>query len=75
MAPHVTAHSAWGVAVYCFFRDYNVTVASGIVVPPALEHKFVAPLSVILNGNGGIVHVINDKGGSSMGKHTVNYVC
>jgi len=78
VAPHVMAHSAWGVAVYCFFRDYNVTVASGIVVPPALEHKFVAPLSVILNGNGGISHVINDKGGSSMnGSSTgiVNYVC
>ena len=70
------AHNAWGVGVYAFFRDYNVTVESGIVCPAALESNFVAPLSVFLNGHGGIRHVINDKGAASDATSgQVNYVC
>jgi len=76
VASHVQSHVAYGVGVYSFFRDHNVTVRSGIVAPPALEPSFVAPLSIFLNGHGEIKHVINDKGGASTaaGKH-VNYVC
>jgi len=76
VAEGVQQHQGWGVGVYAFFRDHNVTVESGIVCPPALESSFVAPLSVFLNGNGGIRHVINDKGGASFGPDTsVHYVC
>ena len=50
----MTTHDAQGVGVYSFFRDHNVTVASGIVCPAALEASFVAPLSVFLNGFGGM---------------------
>ena len=72
----MTTHSGWGVGVYSFFRDHNVAVASGIVAPAALEGSFVHPLSVFLNGNGGIDHVLNDKGAGSFGpKTSVNYVC
>jgi hypothetical protein len=80
VAKNVTQHQGWGVGVYSFFRDHNVTAKSGIVCPPALEKSFVNPLSVFLNGHGGIQHVINDKGGASTegagaGKTAVNYVC
>ena len=37
VAPTVRAHSGWGVGVYAFFKEHNVTVASGIVCPRALE--------------------------------------
>ena len=76
VAPHVKEHGGWGVGVYSFFRDHNVTVQSGIVCPAALEKSFVAPLAVFLNGHGGFRHVLNDKGHASFGPATsVNYVC
>ena len=76
VAKGVLRHAGYGIGVYAYFRDHNVTVASGIVCPPALESSFVAPLSVFLNGNGGIAHVINHKGKASYGPTTtVNYVC
>jgi len=77
VAPGVQAHAGYGVGVYAYFRDHNVTVASGIVCPAALESSFVAPLSVFLNGNGGIEHVINDKGEASTqaSESQVHYVC
>ena len=40
VAPSVRAHDAWGVGVYSFFRDHNVSVASGIVAPAALEVRY-----------------------------------
>lgn len=76
VADSVRAHDGWGIGVYCFFRDHNVSVASGIAVPEALVQRFSAPLSVFLNGHGGIEHVINRHGGASVGPQTsVNYVC
>lgn len=76
VASHVREHAGWGVGVYSFFRDHNVTVESGIVCPASLARNFVAPLSVFLNGNGGIRHVINGEGDASFGPGTsVNYAC
>ena len=69
-------HSGWGVGVYSFFRNSSVIASSGIVAPAALEGSFVNPLSVKLNGHGGIAHVLNDKGAGSFGpQSSVNYVC
>ena len=80
VAATVRAHAGWGIGVYSFFRDYNVTVRSGIVAPAALESSFFNSLSVFLNGHGGIEHVINDKGGASIcgrggPKTSIHYVC
>jgi hypothetical protein len=76
VAPTVQAHNGWGIGVYSFFESHNVTVASGIVCPPALEKNFVAPMTVKLNGLGGIEHIINDKGNPSVnGSANVNYWC
>ena len=62
--------------MYCYFRDHNVTVASGIVAPLSLERSFVHPLSVFLNGGGGITHVLNDRGGASTADDSdAKYVC
>lgn len=58
----VTSHNAYGVGVYNFFRDNNVTVASGISCPDSLTKNFVAPLSVFLSGKGIVNHIINDQG-------------
>ena len=72
----VMQHDAWGTGVYHFFRDHNVTVASGIVAPAALVSSFTSPLSVHLNGNGGIIqHVINDYGGQTDVGHGQAYYC
>lgn len=59
---HVTDHVAYGVGVYHYFRDFPVTLATGIVAPPALEPSFIAPFGVFLNGFGTMTHIINDKG-------------
>ena len=61
----VTQHDAWGTGVYHYFRDHNVTVASGIAAPAALVSHFTSPLTVCLNGSGTIQHVINDYGGQT----------
>ncbi|CAJ1341081.1 unnamed protein product [Effrenium voratum] len=61
----VTAHEAYGVGVYHYFRDNIVTVPSAIIAPPALESSFASPLSVFLNGKGTILHVLNDKGNAT----------
>jgi hypothetical protein len=58
----VTEHVAIGVGVYHYFRDYPVTLPTGIVAPKALEASFVAPFASFLNGLGVMQHVINDKG-------------
>jgi len=62
---HVLEHEAFGVGVYHFFRDHPVAVQSGISVPPHLESSVGSPLSVYLNGQGTVEHVINDKGNST----------
>lgn len=58
----VTSHSAKGVGVYHYFRDYKVTVQSGIVCPSALEGGFDSPFVRFLNGQGTVDHVINNLG-------------
>ncbi len=76
VAPHVTAHGGWGIGVYCFFDQHNVTVTSGIVAPPQLEGSFVHPLTVFLNGNGGITHILNDKGtAATAASPDAHYLC
>jgi len=58
----VKSHTAYGVGVYHYFRDFPVTVPSGIVAPRALEDSFHQPLGAYLNGLGTVTHVMNDKG-------------
>jgi hypothetical protein len=65
----VQNHEAWGVGVYSYFRDYTVQVDEGIKAPKHPNVKFHNSLSVFLNGNGGISHVIDDQGDSVESGH------
>mmetsp|Transcript_108543 Transcript_108543/g.315712 ORF Transcript_108543/g.315712 Transcript_108543/m.315712 type:complete len:265 (-) Transcript_108543:419-1213(-) len=58
-----------------YFRDYNVSSATGIAAPAALEPSFVNPLAVHLNGYGSLAHVINDKGNATSDAGETAYVC
>jgi hypothetical protein len=63
VADTVENHEAWGMGSYCYFnvgpdihasRAFEVPVTSGV--------KLHDILTVFLNGNGGIDHVVNDTG-------------
>merc|ERR1712232_446888 len=62
VASNVKSHTAYGVGVYHYFRDYAVTVNSAISAPAHLEDSFISPLAVFLNGKGTVRHILNDKG-------------
>jgi hypothetical protein len=65
VANTVTSHEAWGVGVYCFFRDAPVKAHSAIEAPASAGVKFHSLTTVWLNGKAGseITHIINDAGG------------
>jgi hypothetical protein len=63
VANTVDHHEAWGLGSYSFFNvgpDIHATRA--FETPVAPDVKFHSLLTVFLNGNGGIDHVINDTG-------------
>ncbi len=65
VADGVTRHEAWGVGVYCFFRDAPVKADSAIEAPAVPGVKFHNLTTVWLDGKPGseITHIINDLGG------------
>ena len=65
VADTVTSHEAWGVGVYCFFRDALVKANSAIEAPALPGVKFHDLTTVWLDGNPGseIVHIIDELGG------------
>jgi hypothetical protein len=65
VADKVTSHEAWGVGVYCYFRDAPVKAHSAIEAPAAPGVRFHNLTTVWLNGRAGseITHVINNVGG------------
>ena len=69
------AHNAYGVGVYTFFRDHEVTVDTAIRAPDGVVGSFVAPLAVKLNGNGGANHVLNALGDPVLQTTDISYVC
>ncbi|MFJ9523611.1 chitobiase/beta-hexosaminidase C-terminal domain-containing protein [Kitasatospora sp. NPDC101801] len=64
VGPNVTSHEAWGLGSYCYF-NVNPAVASyhAFEVPNVSGVRFHSLLSVSLNYQGTITHVINDTGG------------
>lgn len=60
----VTQHHAWGVGVYCYFRDAAVTAYHAVEAPPAVASGFQHLVTFWLNGNpqSRIAHIINDEG-------------
>lgn len=65
VANTVTSHEAWGVGVYCYFRDAPVKAHSAIEAPAVAGVKFHNLTTIWLNGQAGseITHIINDQGG------------
>jgi hypothetical protein len=63
---NVTSHEAWGVGSYCYF-NVNPAVSSyhAFEVPNTAGVKFHSLLTVSLNYQGTITHVINDTGGTT----------
>lgn len=56
----VILHEGYGIGLYSFFRDYaNVYVKSGMYAPASPGIKFTNCLTRYLNGNGGILAVLN----------------
>jgi hypothetical protein len=63
VADSVLTHEAWGMGSYSFFNvgpDIHATRAFEVPVTPGVQLHDI--LTVFLNGNGGIDHVVNDTG-------------
>ncbi len=58
----VTNHLLIGAGVYSFFRDNDVLVNSAIIAPNKSGIIIQNPYTRFLDGKGGILHIINDKG-------------
>lgn len=64
VSDNVTSHEAWGVGIYCYFRDTPVHANSAIEAPAVPGVKFHNMTTIWLDGkpNSGIDHIINDQG-------------
>jgi hypothetical protein len=64
VADTVTSHEAWGLGVYCFFRDAAVKLNSAIEAPAVIGVQFHNLTTIWLNGKEGseITHIINNAG-------------
>jgi hypothetical protein len=63
---NVTTHEAWGLGSYCFFNvNPSVSAYHSFEVPNTAGVKFHNLLTVSLNYQGTITHVINDTGGTT----------
>jgi hypothetical protein len=63
VADSVETHEAWGMGSYCFFNvgpDIHAERAFEVPVTPGVKLHDI--LTVFLNANGGIDHVVNDTG-------------
>jgi hypothetical protein len=65
VADNVTSHEAWGLGIYCYFRDAAVTLDSGIEAPVAPGVKLHNLTTVWLDGKPGseIAYIVNHTGG------------
>jgi hypothetical protein len=78
VANNVTTHEAWGLGSYCFFNvNPSVSAYHAFEVPNTAGVKFHSLLSVSLNYQGTITHVINDTGAvtptGTVPSNVVNY--
>jgi len=73
VSPTVKNHTAYGVGVYSFFRDYTVATPSGFVAPAGT--KFVDPFNRFLSGNGQITHIVNGQGNTVNNANPLAYIC
>ncbi len=69
VADTVTHHEAWGLGIYCFFRDAVIKCQSAIQAPAAHGVKLHDMTTVWLSGKKGsrIDHIVNHLGGRVYG--------
>jgi hypothetical protein len=66
VAPNVTSHEGWGLGVYNFFNvNPSVSALHAFEVPQSAGVRFHDILTVSLNFQGVITHVINNTGGTT----------
>ncbi|MCI9617873.1 MAG: hypothetical protein HFG31_07725 [Eubacterium sp.] len=58
----VNKFESYGIGAYCYNRDADIEIFSAVEVPDKKGVKLHNTCTVKLNGNGKILHVINDKG-------------
>ncbi len=65
VADTVARHEAWGIGVYCYFRDVPAKAHSAIEVPSAPGVKLHHLTTIWLDGRAGseITHIVNEIGG------------
>lgn len=74
VADNVKRHLSHGAGVYSYFRDHSVTMDTGIKAPSGSGIKFYNAFNKMLNGRGGISHVLNSQGGGAFG-NGMSYLC
>ena len=57
------SHEAWGIGIYSFNRDAVIEIFSAMEVPKKPEIKLHNVCAVMITGNPGISHVVNEEGG------------
>jgi hypothetical protein len=62
VAGSVKTHEGWGLGSYCYFINPSIDATRAFEVPVTPGVKLHDILTVFLNGNGGIDHVVNDTG-------------
>ncbi|GEM_PF-146773 len=70
----VTAHEAWGMGVYSYFKDAVIKLNSAIRCPNSTEVKIHNATSVFLNGNGEITHIVNNTGDTVKAGHMRTFI-
>jgi len=66
VADNVTDHEAWGLGAYSVFTYPNVFLSRAIQVPTTPNVRFHDMITVCLLSNGGIRHIINNQGESTV---------
>ncbi|MBE1498156.1 hypothetical protein H4696_005256 [Amycolatopsis lexingtonensis] len=76
VSPNVTSHEAWGLGSYCYFStNPSVASAHAYEAPNTAGVRFHDMVTVSLNYQGTITHVINNTGpGTPSGTKAVNLV-
>ncbi len=71
VADTVARHEAWGIGIYCYFRDAIIKCQSAIEAPHAKGINLRHLTTVWLNGKPGseISHIVNHSGGRVWGHH------
>lgn len=59
----VESHEGWGIGIYSFNRDAVIEIFSAMEVPKKPDVRIHNVCAVMITGNPGISHVVNEEGG------------